>query len=73
MQGENITNVDQKEIQVLVGNAICTIQSAVSTMIICLAPLRQTPVLENVTVSTVLLSIQTIYYSLYTGYVWEIS
>ena len=54
MQGENITNVESNEIKVLVGNDTCTVQSTVSTMINCLAPLRKTPVAENVMVGIAL-------------------
>ena len=51
-QGENITNVDRKEITVWVGSDQCMIDSIGATVINCMAPRRDEPTMENVTVSS---------------------
>ena len=50
-QGQRITNVVKEEITVMVGRDQCVLQTAGDTVITCIAPQRDEPVVESVTVS----------------------
>ena len=50
-QGERITNVEKEEITVWVGSDQCIIDSIGATVIKCMAPFRDKPTVEHVTVS----------------------
>ena len=50
MQGQHIINVNREEITVLVGKDQCVVEAAADTVITCIAPQRDEPVIESVTV-----------------------
>ena len=50
-QGQHINNVVREEITVMVGRDQCVVQATADTIIVCIAPQRDEPVLENVIVS----------------------
>ena len=53
IQGQHITNVDKEEITVMVGRDQCVVEAIADTsVIICYAPQRDEPAMENVTVRT---------------------
>ena len=53
LQGERITNVDISEITVWVGSDLCRFESRSAIVINCFAPVRDEPVMEDITVSSI--------------------
>ena len=52
-QGQHITNVEKEEITVMVGRDQCVVETISEIVITCIAPQRDEPVIESVTVSVI--------------------